>query len=89
MLSMLQKNIEETLLNKSIREDKFGNEYLLLTLNNDEKIFVFSNKIKKPEWDKLKEGSKYEFTIDEKDNRYNLLVSFSPLEKSFEEEFFI
>jgi len=41
-----QRTIEETIREKQIRQDKNGKEYLLLKLENEEAIFVFSSKVK-------------------------------------------
>ena len=61
---------------KKFLKDKFLKDYLLLGVNNDNPIFVFSGKVKQLSWNELKEGSEYKFVIEEGKGSNNLLVSF-------------
>ena len=71
-----QKTINSQIIAKKLKQDKFGKDYLILELENEESIFVFAGKVKKEKWGELKEGQKYEFTIEEGNNGSNLLVDF-------------
>lgn len=76
---MNKRTIQERIITKSSRLDKIGRDYLLLTLDNEEKIFVFPRKVNNSEWDRLEEGKSYEFTVEEGNNGSNLLISFKAL----------
>jgi 'Cold-shock' DNA-binding domain len=67
------KNKINELLEKT---DKNGNDYLILKLDNDESVFVFSSKVKEERWSGLKENQEYNFTVEEGNNGSNLLVDF-------------
>lgn len=71
-----QKIIEETIIKKQLRQDKYGKDYLLLELANEETVFVFASKVKPNNWSELQEGKNYEFTIMESKIGSNSLVDF-------------
>lgn len=74
---MNNKKIQGLLVTKTLRQDKFNRDYLVLKLDNDETIFVFSNQVSLKRWDFLIEGNSYQFTIQEGNQGGNLLVDFS------------
>ena len=74
-----QRTIEETIREKQIRQDKNGKEYLLLKLENEEAIFVFSSKVKSDDWELLQEGKRYVFAVEEGNNANNLLIFFEDI----------
>ena len=45
-MNEILKNIKEVIREKLDKTDKNGRSYLILKLNNEETIFVFSSKIK-------------------------------------------
>jgi cold shock CspA family protein len=49
---------------------------LILKLNNEEAIFVFSLKVSEERWNWLEEGKEYNFTVEEGKNGNKLLVDF-------------
>ena len=72
-----QRIIEEVLREKLTKKDRFGRDYLLLKLDNDEAIFVFPGRVPTSEWTKLTEGKKYSFVVEPGQNgNSNLLLSF-------------
>ena len=77
---MNQRFIEEKLIAKKVKQDKVGRDYLLLELDNTERIFVFSSKVSKDKWTQLSEGHKYEFAVEEGNMGTNLLIDFASLE---------
>ena len=70
------KNIKEVIREKLDKTDKNGRSYLILKLNNEETIFVFSSKIKEDRWSWLNEGQEYNFKVEEGNNGSNLLIDF-------------
>jgi hypothetical protein len=44
------KNIKEVIKEKLDKTDKNGKVYLILKLDNEETIFVFSSKVKEDRW---------------------------------------
>ena len=70
------KIIEATISTKTLRKDKFNRDYLILKLDNDEKIFVFPSQLNPAQWDYLTEGNNYQFTVKESSQGSNLLVDF-------------
>ena len=70
------KNIKEVIREKLERPDKNGRPFLVLKLNNDEVIFVFSSNVKEDRWTWLNEGQEYNFKVKEGINGSNLLVDF-------------
>ena len=77
-----QRVFEETIITKQTKQDKLGRDYLLLELDNTERIFVFSSKVSKEKWSNLEESKKYEFTVEDGNNGSNLLVDFYSLEET-------
>ena len=77
-----QRVFEETIITKQTKQDKLGRDYLLLELDNTERIFVFSSKISKEKWSNLEERKKYEFTVEDGNNGSNLLIDFYSLEET-------
>ena len=74
---MNTKIIEGTIVTKRALQDKFNRDYLILKLDNEETIFVFSSQVNSNQWDYLTEGTKYLFTVKESAQGSNLLVDFS------------
>ena len=68
--------IKETIRQKWEKKDKNNEDYLILKLNNEETIFVFSSKIDKERWNWLESGKEYNFTVEEGRNGIKLLVDF-------------
>jgi hypothetical protein len=69
--------IKETINQKLEKKDKNNEEYLILKLNNQETIFVFSGKVSKERWNWLEVGKEYKFTVEKSQkNDSNLLVDF-------------
>ena len=73
---MNNKIIIGNISQKLSKSDKNGNEYLILKLENEEAIFVFSSKVKEERWAGLEEGKEYNFTVEEGNNGSNLLIDF-------------
>lgn len=71
-----QKIIKETINQKLEKKDKNGDDYLILKLNNEETIFVFSRKVSEDRWNWLEEGKEYNFTVEEGKSSNYLLVDF-------------
>ena len=74
--------IEEKIFSKETRQDKFGRDYLLLKLDNDEAVFVFPSKVKEQQWDKFQVGEKYAFIIEPGRDNSNILNSWEGSEDS-------
>jgi len=70
------KNIKEVIKEKLDKTDKNGKAYLILKLDSEEVIFVFSSKVKEDRWGWLKEGQEYNFMVEEGNNGSSLLVDF-------------
>jgi len=70
------RTIKETISQKWEKKDKNGDDYLILKLNNEETIFVFSRKVSEERWNWLEQGKEYNFTVEEGKNGNNLLVDF-------------
>jgi translation elongation factor P/translation initiation factor 5A len=70
------RTIKETISQKLEKKDKNGDDYLILKLNNEETIFVFSRKVSEERWNWLEQGKEYNFTVEEGKNGNNLLVDF-------------
>ena len=68
--------IKEIINQKWEKRDKNGDDYLILKLDNEEVIFVFSRKINVERWNWLEQGKEYSFTVEEGKNGNNLLVDF-------------
>jgi len=73
---MNTRTIKETISQKLEKKDKNGDDYLILKLNNEETIFVFSRKVSEERWNWLEQGKEYNFTVEEGKNGNNLLVDF-------------
>lgn len=75
--TLLLREIEDKILLKSWRKDKNFKDYLILELENGEKIFVFDNsKTPQDNWDFLIEEGKYTFTVKEGKLGINILTEF-------------
>ena len=61
-------------------KDKYAKDYMFLSINNDNPIFVFPTKIEQLKWNSLKEGSEYKFTVEEGKGSNNILVGFEKRE---------
>ena len=70
------RTIKETISQKLEKKDKNGDDYLILKLDNEETIFVFSRKVSEERWNWLEQGKEYNFTVEEGKNGNNLLVDF-------------
>ena len=68
--------IKETINEKWEKRDRNNDDYLILKLNNEETIFVFSRKVSEERWNWLEQGKEYNFTVEEGKNGNNLLVDF-------------
>ena len=68
--------IKETINQKLERKDKNGDDFLVLKLNDEKTVFVFSGKVSEERWNWLEEGKAYNFTVMEGKNGNNLLVDF-------------
>jgi len=70
--------IKETIRQKLEKKDKNNDDYLILRLNDERTIFVFSGgEVSKERWNWLEVGKEYNFTVEEGkgDNNY-ILVDF-------------
>lgn len=67
---------EATISIKETKKDKYKRNYLLLELENHEKLFVFASKVKSVRWPELEEGKQYEFTCEETDKGTKILLDF-------------
>jgi hypothetical protein len=73
------REIKNIIKERQIRQDKFGKDYLLLKLENQETLFVFINKnITKDRLDYLAIGEEFIFTVKEGLNGSNVLIDFEP-----------
>ena len=70
------RTIKETISQKLEKKDKNGDDYLILKLDNEETIFVFSRKVSEERWNWLEQGKEFNFTVEEGKNGNNLLVDF-------------
>ncbi|MCE8168027.1 MAG: hypothetical protein I3275_05400 [Candidatus Moeniiplasma glomeromycotorum] len=68
--------IKEIINQKLEKRDKNGDDYLVLKLDNEEVIFVFSRKVNVERWNWLEQGKEYNFAVEEGKNGNNLLVDF-------------
>jgi hypothetical protein len=68
--------IKETIRQKLEKKDRNNDDYLILKLNNEETIFVFSGRVSKERWNWLESGKEYNFTVEKGKNDNKLLVDF-------------
>jgi CYTH domain-containing protein len=62
---------------KLVKKDRNNDDYLILKLDNEETIFVFSSgEVNKERWSWLEAGKEYNFTVKEGKNNSKLLVDF-------------
>lgn len=72
----MNRNIKSVINQKKELLDKNRNGYLILELENGESIFVFPGKVGEERWERLREGEKISFTVEEGRNGTNLLVDY-------------
>ena len=72
----LTRNIISTISQKKELLDRNRNNYLILELDNNESIFVFSGKVNAERWGWLEEGKEINFTVEEGKNGANVLVDY-------------
>jgi len=79
------RTITSIIQNIRDRTDRNGNPYLVLEINNDNVIFVFSGKALRDKWETFKANfevnSEYEFEVEEGKGGASILRTFKKLEQ--------
>ncbi|CAJ0917090.1 7189_t:CDS:2 [Entrophospora sp. SA101] len=66
---------KSTIEKRIVKQDRNGNDYLILELSNGESIFCFPSQ--EINLDELSENQQYKFTVKEGKNSANVLVAFA------------
>ncbi|KLL03589.1 MAG: hypothetical protein MRERV_37c020 [Mycoplasmataceae bacterium RV_VA103A] len=77
MVKAIEKEIVGKIKTRQIKQDKNGEDYLLLRLTDNKSIFCFyNNHLWKRRWEDLQVGVSYNFTVHEVEMGHLILKDF-------------